>query len=127
MVHARLQERGLGVFPLMLVQVEDQAADDADPISRVREKLREIGVPDSVIAVHTSGQPDPDFHIIAHDPAKSVLIFKVAVATGFDAPRAWTLVSVRPNRGKAFGLQVVRSDHAGASERPANPRPRSAP
>jgi hypothetical protein len=107
LIHARLQERGLAVSPLMLVQVEDQAAGDADPVSRVRERLREIGVPDSVIAVHTSGQPDPDFHIIAHDPTKSVLIFKVAVATGFDAPRAWTLVSMRPNRGKAFGLQVV--------------------
>ena len=35
------------------------------------------------------------------------LIFKVAVATGFDAPRAWTLVSVRPNRGAGFGLQIV--------------------
>jgi len=35
------------------------------------------------------------------------LIFKVSVATGFDAPRAWTLVSVRPSRGKEFGLQIV--------------------
>ena len=107
LIHARLQERGLAVSPLMLVQVEDQAAGEADPIARVREKLRDIGVPDTVIAVHTSGQPDPGFHIIAHDPTTSVLIFEVAVATGFDAPRAWTLVSVRPNRGKAFGLQVV--------------------
>lgn len=29
------------------------------------------------------------------------------MATGFDAPRAWTLVSVRPSRGKDFGLQIV--------------------
>ena len=76
-------------------------------VDRVRDKLIEVGVPESAIATHTSGQPDPDFHTLAYDPDKEVLIFKVAVATGFDAPRAWTLVSVRPNRGKEFGLQIV--------------------
>lgn len=106
-IKARLRESGRSVTPLMLVQVEDQAKGGADPVTRVREKLRELGVPDSVIAVHTSGEPDPDFHTLAYDPSKEVLIFKVSVATGFDAPRAWTLVSVRPNRGKSFGLQIV--------------------
>ena len=107
LVERRLLERSINLTPLMLVQVEDQIKGGADPVSRVREKLLEIGVPSAAIAVHTSGEPDPDFHSLAYDPSKSVLIFKVAVATGFDAPRAWTLVSVRPNRGKAFGLQIV--------------------
>ncbi|GGD44710.1 DEAD/DEAH box helicase [Sinisalibacter lacisalsi] len=106
-VKARLDERGVVLTPLMLVQVEDQAKGGGDPVDRVREKLIEVGVPETAIATHTSGQPDPDFHTLAYDPDKEVLIFKVAVATGFDAPRAWTLVSVRPNRGKEFGLQIV--------------------
>jgi hypothetical protein len=106
-VAERLRERGLGLTPLMLVQVEDQATGGDDPISRVRQKLEDAGVPSLAIAVHTSGQPDPEFHTLAYDDSKQVLIFKVAVATGFDAPRAWTLVSVRPNRGVDFGLQIV--------------------
>ena len=106
-VRERLKERGLAVSPLMLVQVEDQAQGAEDPVKRVREKLVEIGVDDAAIATHTSGQPDPDFHSLAYDPDIHVLIFKVAVATGFDAPRAWTLVSVRPNRGRDFGMQIV--------------------
>lgn len=106
-VAAGLDERGIGVAPLMLVQVEDQAAGSDDPVKRVKTKLLEIGVDEEAIAIHVSGQPDPEFHTLAHDPTKAVLIFKVAVATGFDAPRAWTLVSVRPNRGKSFGLQIV--------------------
>lgn len=106
-VRDRLAERGLAVSPLMLVQVEDQAKGGEDPVKRVRDKLVEIGVDDAAIASHTSGEPDPDFHSLAYDPDKHVLIFKVAVATGFDAPRAWTLVSVRPNRGRDFGLQIV--------------------
>lgn len=106
-VKARLAERGIPVTPLMLVQVEDKPGPGADPVERVRERLVEIGVPRAAIAVHTSGQPDPDFHTLAYDSSREVLVFKVAVATGFDAPRAWTLVSVRPNRTTAFGLQIV--------------------
>ena len=104
----RLADKGIGLTPLMLVQVEDQASGGEDPVKRVREKLLEIsGIRDDMIAVHTSGEPDADFHMLAYDDSKQILIFKVAVATGFDAPRAWTLVSVRPNRGAAFGLQIV--------------------
>lgn len=103
----RLAERGIGLTPLMLVQVEDQAAGGDDPVARAKQQLIDAGVPEGVIATHTSGEPDPDFHMLAYDPSREVLIFKVAVATGFDAPRAWTLVSTRPNRGVEFGLQVV--------------------
>ena len=104
----RLSDKSIGLTPLMLVQVEDQASGGEDPVKRVREKLLEItGIRDDMIAVHTSGEPDADFHMLAYDDSKQILIFKVAVATGFDAPRAWTLVSVRPNRGAAFGLQIV--------------------
>jgi hypothetical protein len=105
---ARLEDKDIGVVPLMLVQVEDQATGGEDPVARVKAKLLEIqGVREDLIAVHTSGQPDADFHTMAYDHSKQILIFKVAVATGFDAPRAWTLVSVRPNRGTGFGLQIV--------------------
>jgi type III restriction enzyme len=102
-----LAAKGIHVTPLMLVQVEDQAEGKEDPVARVRERLLEVGVPEKAIAVHTSGEPDPAFHTLAYDPEIEVLIFKVAVATGFDAPRAWTLVSVRPSRGRDFGLQIV--------------------
>lgn len=103
----QLEECGIALTPLMLVQVEDKEKGGQDPVKRVRDKLIEIGVPENAIATHTSGEPDPDFHALAFDPGRHVLIFKVSVATGFDAPRAWTLVSVRPNRGKDFGLQIV--------------------
>lgn len=103
----KLSEKGISLTPLMLVQVEDQQDGKDDPVARVKERLIEIGVPEKAIAVHTSGEPDPTFHTLAYDPEIEVLIFKLAVATGFDAPRAWTLVSVRPSRGRDFGLQIV--------------------
>lgn len=106
-IKERLAERGISLTPLMLVQVEDQQEGKEDPVARVKERLIEIGVPEKAIAVHTSGEPDPAFHTLAYDPEIEVLVFKLAVATGFDAPRAWTLVSVRPSRGRDFGLQIV--------------------
>ena len=107
LVRNELKKQNIGVVPLMLVQVEDQKKGDDDPIKRVRGKLIQAGVPDAAIRSHTSKEPDADFHSFAYDPDVEVLIFKVSVATGFDAPRAWTLVSVRPNRGREFGLQIV--------------------
>lgn len=107
LVKKELAEKGIGVTPLMLVQVEDQQKGQDDPVKRVREKLEQFGVPASAIKSHTSKEPDAEFHTFAYDPDVEVLIFKVSVATGFDAPRAWTLVSVRPNRGVQFGLQIV--------------------
>ena len=61
LIKSRLAEKGITVTPLMLVQVEDQASGDESPVDRVKAKLLEIGVPESAIAVHTSGEPDPEF------------------------------------------------------------------
>lgn len=105
-VRTRLSEKGIDLTPLMLVQVENDG-DDPDPVARVRGKLEAIGIDPAAIASHTAREPDADFHTIAFDPSREVLIFKMAAATGFDAPRAWTLVSVRPNQDANFGLQIV--------------------
>ncbi|MCP4935515.1 MAG: DEAD/DEAH box helicase family protein [bacterium] len=107
LVGQELENNDIGITPLMLVQVEDQQKGGEDPVKRVRQKLEQFGVPSTAIKSHTSKEPDSEFHTLAYDPDVEVLIFKVSVATGFDAPRAWTLVSVRPNRGREFGLQIV--------------------
>ena len=71
---ARLAAKETGVVPLMLVQVEDQTKDGEDPVKRVRDKLLELpGVTADIIAVHTSGEPDADFHMLAYDHSKQIL------------------------------------------------------
>lgn len=74
---------------------------------KVRAFLKRQSIDPARVAVHTSGEPDPYFHTLAYDESKDILVFKVAVATGFDAPRAWTLVSLRASRGIEFGLQII--------------------
>lgn len=78
-----------------------------EPTARVRRALIELGVRDEVIAIQTSSEPNPDFHMSAYETSRQVLIFKVSTATGFDAPRAWTLAAVRSSPVKEFGLQIV--------------------
>jgi len=98
-----LQTAGIGLVPLMLVQVgnSDQAVAEA------RTRLAALGVAESKIAWYTADDPNDDLLAVALDERKEVLIFKVAVALGFDAPRAFTLVSMRGAKDTDFGIQVV--------------------
>ena len=93
---------GLSVVPLLLIQVDDNAGVEA-----ARQTLARLGIAPSAIAVHTADEPDPDVIAMARGEDKEVLIFKVAVALGFDAPRAFTLVSMRTVRDADFGTQIV--------------------
>ncbi|TXH06528.1 MAG: DEAD/DEAH box helicase [Candidatus Moraniibacteriota bacterium] len=103
LIKQELASAGINLTPLMLVQVESKEGS----VDRAKEYLMQLGVPEEAIAVHTADEPDPYLHTIAYDETKEVLIFKLAVATGFDAPRAWTLVSMRRARGVEFGLQII--------------------
>jgi hypothetical protein len=100
----QLADAGFRVTPLLLVQ----AASDGWTPARVRDHLeRQLGFEPESIGVHTASEPDPDVQGLARDPAMEVLIFKMAVATGFDAPRAFVLCALRAVSDGGFGLQVV--------------------
>ncbi|MCM8621617.1 MAG: DEAD/DEAH box helicase family protein [Candidatus Accumulibacter sp.] len=98
-----LQAAGVGLVPLMLVQVGNSSA----AIGEARTRLAALGVAESKIAWYTADAPNDDLLAVAIDEQKEVLIFKVAVALGFDAPRAFTLVSMRGAKDTDFGIQVV--------------------
>ena len=98
-----LQTAGISLVPLMLVQV----ANNNKAVDEARSRLEALGVPESKIAWYTAEDPNDDLLSVAIDEKKEVLIFKVAVALGFDAPRAFTLVSMRGAKDTDFGIQVV--------------------
>lgn len=102
-IKARLAERDVAVTPLLLVQVASTEGAE----QRAKAMLMDLGMAEEKIAIHTAREPDQAVHTIAYDDTKEVLIFKLAVATGFDAPRAWGLVSLRGSRGVGFGLQII--------------------
>jgi hypothetical protein len=101
-VKAELKRLGVPLVPLMLVQVDSTAG-----VERARERLVSLGFSEEQIAVHTSDEPDAGLLALANDEAREVLVFKMAVALGFDAPRAGILVSMRAARDEDFGVQLV--------------------
>jgi hypothetical protein len=102
-IRRELSAAGIDLVPLMLVQVgnSDQA------VAQARTLLTGLGVPGEAIATYTSKEPDNDLLAVALDERFEVLIFKVAVALGFDAPRAFVLASLRGAKDTDFGIQVV--------------------
>ena len=105
-LHSKVREEfkkiGVNLTPLLLVQVDSTAG-----IERAKTRLVSEGFTESQIAVHTSEEPDKALLALANDESKEVLIFKMAVALGFDAPRAGILVSMRAARDEDFGVQLV--------------------
>ena len=102
-VKAELKRAKINLAPLMLVQVDSKPKS----VERAKEKLLALGFTDAQIATHTADEPDAGLLALANDESREILIFKMAVALGFDAPRAWTLVSMRAAQDEDFGVQLV--------------------
>lgn len=106
--HRRIKDllaaAGVALTPLMLVQVPDGRAAQLKAAEYLTGTL---GFPAAAVRVHTADEPDPDLIALANDPSVEVLIFKMTVALGFDAPRAFTLAALRGARDADFGVQVI--------------------
>lgn len=100
---AELKNLGVSLVPLLLVQVDSREGS----VARAREQVLAAGFTEEQIAVHTADEPDASLLAIADDETREVLIFKMAVALGFDAPRASVLVSMRAAKDEDFGVQLV--------------------
>lgn len=107
MAHRKLKqilaEMKVPLVPLLLVQVHSEEKS----VEKAKAKLLALGFTEEQIAVHTADEPDSGLLALANDERREVLIFKMAVALGFDAPRAFTLVSMRASRDPEFGVQLV--------------------
>lgn len=106
-LHRRLKDElkklGVELTPLMLVQVDSKDQS----VERAKKRLLQLGFTEGQIATHTALEPDSGLLALANDESREVLVFKMAVALGFDAPRATTLVSMRAARDEDFGVQLV--------------------
>lgn len=126
LIGQQLQQQGVACVPLLLVQVAngersvDEAAD---------ELMRHCHVPPEAIGKHSADEPDPVLMAaIANDTRKQVLIFKQSAGTGFDAPRAFVLASVKPVNDTDFAMQFIgRVMRVARPVREAFPRPQEIP
>ncbi len=98
-----LADMKIPLVPLLLVQADSKEKS----VEKLKARLLRMGYTDEQIAVHTADEPDSGLLALANDERREVLVFKMAVALGFDAPRAFTLVSMRASRDPEFGVQLV--------------------
>ena len=104
LIKKTLKEQGIGLTPLMLVQVPNGGKALKSAKAYLIDVLK---CPAEAIREHTADEPDPNLSALADDPSVEVILFKMAIATGFDAPRAFTLAALRGARDADFGIQVV--------------------
>jgi len=102
-IKVQLAAEGIDMVPLLLVQVDSSEKS----VEKAKKDLMALGFREDAIAVYTSKEPDDELLAVARDESREVLIFKMAVALGFDAPRAFALVSMRGAQDRDFGVQIV--------------------
>ena len=108
------QEMGVGeVNPLILIQLPSENASLSSEDKAIRDKVEQlldaeygINTSNGRLAIWLSGEKDKD-GLEDRDGLQDVLIFKQAIAQGWDCPRAAILVSYRDVKSPAFGIQTV--------------------
>ncbi len=106
-IKKELASANLSVVPLMLIQVDSEPGSINQTVAWLKELGFRAEGSSELYRTHTADEPDPYLATIAADESVEVLVFKMAVAIGFDAPRAFTLVSFRRSRDENFGIQIV--------------------
>jgi len=110
---SELMRQGIAVAPLTLVQCASTRPNGVDGVEWTRKFLVSLGVLASAIATHTADEPDADLLTKSRNPAFAAeggteyILFKHAIAQGFDAPRAFIMVGLRSIRDEDFGLQIL--------------------
>lgn len=101
----QLEAVEIDLAPLLLVQVDNGKGT----IEEAERDLVELcGVPMDAIGKHSSDEPNPQMmEAIAVDPTKRVLIFKQSAGTGFNAPRAFVLASLKSVSDSDFAMQFI--------------------
>ena len=108
----KYREQGSNVKPLMLIQLPDSKKDEelADSMqTRVEAFLVAKGIfyENQKLAIWLSNDKRNQELVNDPDSPVEVLIFKQAIATGWDCPRAQILVMLRDIKSVTFEIQTV--------------------
>ena len=108
------QGEKVSIRPLILIQLPSESAStsalDQSKIEMIETHLadkHDITVDNGRLAVWLSDRKDNLENITHHDSQVDVLIFKQAIAIGWDCPRAQILVMFREIKNKTFEIQTV--------------------
>jgi len=108
------QANNIGVKPLLLVQLPSESSDmsalDETKLEQIKKYLEEkedITIENGKLGIWLSDEKYNTEGIEDNDNNVEVLIFKQAIALGWDCPRAQILVMFREIKSKIFEVQTV--------------------
>jgi len=105
------KESRVNVNPLLLIQLPDRKTqqDDLikDEVIRILKDKYDITTENGKLAIYLSEEKENLTHISKNDYKTEVMIFKQAIALGWDCPRAHILVLFRDWKSLTFSVQTV--------------------
>lgn len=112
MLRSKFLEQGENINPLILVQMPNSSDSLLDEVQYWFEN-HDISYENGKLAIWLSENGKSKFSrhenlegIEANNGVQEALIFKMAVATGWDCPRAHILVKLRDHEGEKFEIQT---------------------
>lgn len=106
-IKGEYDELGIEINPLVVIQFPN---GNSEWIERVKSALAEMGYSENsgLVASWFSGDhPDNSEEIIKLNGKYRFLLFKQAIATGWDCPRAKILVKLREGGTERFNIQTI--------------------
>lgn len=106
-IQEEYDRRGLKIRPLVLIQFPNGYEEW---IERVKQALNDLGYPSTsglVVSWFSGDHPDNPNEIKKMDGQYAFLLFKQAIATGWDCPCAKILVKLREGGTERFNIQTV--------------------
>ncbi len=105
-----LQDIGSTVNPLMLIQLPDrrQGVEDVrDEVTQILKGKHLITIENGKLAIYLSEDKANLENITKNDSEVEVMLFKQAIALGWDCPRACILVLFRDWKSITFSIQTI--------------------
>jgi type III restriction enzyme len=112
---AAYRKLGININPLLLIQLpndtsEENSVEDKkviDEVIQYLDAIKSINTKNAKMAVWLSGRKDNLEKIEEPDNMTEVLLFKQAIALGWDCPRAAVLLIFRELHSQTFTIQTV--------------------
>ena len=105
------KEEGININPLLLIQLPDRKTQQEDLIKdeviRILKDRHGVTIENGKLAIYLSEEKENLENIARNDNETEVLIFKQAIALGWDCPRAQVLVLFRDWKSLTFSVQTV--------------------
>lgn len=105
------KEAGINVNPLLLIQLPDRRTQQEDQLKaeiiQILKDKHGMTTENGKLAIYLSEEKENLENIAKNDNEADVLIFKQAIALGWDCPRAQILVLFRDWQSLTFSVQTV--------------------